>query len=415
MDKIVPLSYLFCSPLALALLAASLAEAAAPARNLPPDKGNGAEPATASKLVAGGKVNFDPADVIATTKAEANPDKGQSPPKATGSKVQAEEDAARILKLAKMLAADGLTSKARIVYQKIVAHFPETKAAAEARRLLAAAPARNPPPDKGDGAEPANASKLVATLVARGDAAQAKDKNAAYLAYSFAARYAPDDDSLKDKIKALGPQGLLLTQAEIDRSQRAIRQAFDEDLVEWPDPAPQVDGLELRILTDRRLVGNLRHTKLGLKGATVNVFLSQPTLTVAQARSVLGKPSAERKTRRGSAVLTYGRLRLIGGSSNIIALVVFHPDLGGKVNLDPADVIAAGEAEAKPDKGQSPPKPTDGKVQAEEEAARKLKLAKMLAADGLTSKARIRFEEIVSKFPETKAAAEARQLLEKPQ
>lgn len=49
----------------------------------------------------------------------------------------------------------------------------------------------------------------------------------------------------------------------------------------------------------------------------------------------------------------------------------------------------------------------------EEEAASKLKLAKLLERDGLVEKARTRYNEIAEKFPGTKAAEEAETLLAK--
>jgi S1-C subfamily serine protease len=55
----------------------------------------------------------------------------------------------------------------------------------------------------------------------------------------------------------------------------------------------------------------------------------------------------------------------------------------------------------------------DAAVIAEHDATRKLKLAKSLAEDGLVEKARVRYQEIIDKFPKTKAAAEARELLAK--
>lgn len=48
----------------------------------------------------------------------------------------------------------------------------------------------------------------------------------------------------------------------------------------------------------------------------------------------------------------------------------------------------------------------------EDEAASKLRVAKRLAADGLKEKARERYQEIVQKYPETKAAKSAKELLE---
>lgn len=58
-------------------------------------------------------------------------------------------------------------------------------------------------------------------------------------------------------------------------------------------------------------------------------------------------------------------------------------------------------------------KPEDKAQQLEQEASRKLKLAKMFAADGLIDKAKARYKEIVEKYPGTKAAKEAKELLNK--
>jgi len=58
-------------------------------------------------------------------------------------------------------------------------------------------------------------------------------------------------------------------------------------------------------------------------------------------------------------------------------------------------------------------KPEDQAAKAERLAAAKLNLAKQLASDGLLDKARTRFQEIIDTYPKTKAAADARKLLEK--
>jgi hypothetical protein len=63
------------------------------------------------------------------------------------------------------------------------------------------------------------------------------------------------------------------------------------------------------------------------------------------------------------------------------------------------------------------PKPTDPKPtdtdQAEMDAARKLKLARGLIADGILDKGKDRLEEVIKMFPKTKAAEEAKKELEK--
>jgi S1-C subfamily serine protease len=68
-------------------------------------------------------------------------------------------------------------------------------------------------------------------------------------------------------------------------------------------------------------------------------------------------------------------------------------------------------AQATADTAQKPDEDPAEKM--EKDAARKLKLAKMLAEDGLVDKARLRYKEIIETYPKTKAADDARQLLEK--
>lgn len=58
-------------------------------------------------------------------------------------------------------------------------------------------------------------------------------------------------------------------------------------------------------------------------------------------------------------------------------------------------------------------KPAESADTAEQDAARKLRLAKMMANDGLTDKAKTRYQDIVKSYPNTKAAQEAKELLEK--
>jgi TolA-binding protein len=60
-----------------------------------------------------------------------------------------------------------------------------------------------------------------------------------------------------------------------------------------------------------------------------------------------------------------------------------------------------------------PPATTTPTVDPEQEAATKLSFAKQLIDDGKTDKAKMRLADIVQMFPNTKAAAEAKELLEK--
>jgi hypothetical protein len=66
-----------------------------------------------------------------------------------------------------------------------------------------------------------------------------------------------------------------------------------------------------------------------------------------------------------------------------------------------------------PDKAkEAAANPGAGADENEQAAARKLRLAKDLAKDGLVEKARERYRDIVTRYPDTQAAAEAKKLLE---
>jgi hypothetical protein len=67
----------------------------------------------------------------------------------------------------------------------------------------------------------------------------------------------------------------------------------------------------------------------------------------------------------------------------------------------------------KPSAESASGKPPAADDDAEETAARRLKLARSLVTDGRPDKAAERLQEIVKNFPKTRAAAEARQLLDK--
>ena len=84
-------------------------------------------------------------------------------------------------------------------------------------------------------------------------------------------------------------------------------------------------------------------------------------------------------------------------------------------NRSPEEKSASSAANQKTEKAASNPAPAAEPLDPEQAASAKLKLAKMLAKDGLEKKARIRYEEIVQQYPKTRAAGEARKLLDKKQ
>jgi hypothetical protein len=96
-------------------------------------------------------------------------------------------------------------------------------------------------------------------------------------------------------------------------------------------------------------------------------------------------------------------------------LIIKKGNLRGDEEAATAKADKPPAKEKKPAKVQPPPEPKveDTPEKAEQDAARKLRLAKTLEKEGVVDKAKIRYQEIVKKFPETKAAKEARELLDK--
>jgi S1-C subfamily serine protease len=118
------------------------------------------------------------------------------------------------------------------------------------------------------------------------------------------------------------------------------------------------------------------------------------------------------------------RGELIGvtqGASGEAQLISFFIDISEVRNLLRAHRIAIPLAPAGPvTSGQSEGADSDKKsakedatTKAEEEASRELKFARMFANDGLVDKAKGRCQKVLDQYPMTKAAKEARQLLDK--
>jgi len=168
--------------------------------------------------------------------------------------------------------------------------------------------------------------ELIAALVARGEKAFARNRQSAQWAYRFAALYAPNDPQIAAKRKAIGGWEFSASNAEIARMQRAIRHTRPEDFQAWPASTAEMELVELRMLLDSQLVGRLRYTQPTFQrtGSTAILFLSKPTRTLAQVRSMYGKPSAQEKRKGGVIVLTYGRFRLIAEKSGKVAGVFFR-------------------------------------------------------------------------------------------
>lgn len=164
--------------------------------------------------------------------------------------------------------------------------------------------------------------RLIWALVTMGDEASAKDRREGQWAYDFALFYAPKDEGIAARLKSIGGRHFSASNAEIDQVSNAVRQVLLQDFRSWPQPTPEMDLVELRMLLDQRLVGALRYTRSPEIPST-RIFVSRPTLTVGEVQNAFGTPSEE-KSRQGRSILTYGRIRLYAADTGSVQGVFFH-------------------------------------------------------------------------------------------
>ncbi len=152
------------------------------------------------------------------------------------------------------------------------------------------------------------------------------------------------------------------------------------------------------------------------------VALGAGTILTLEARVIETDSPTNAGDSGGPLVNGHGELVGVtqGGVSNAQLLSTFI-DVGEvkaflrqhkvRIHVGPAVALSAEPAAAADEGGRAGA--VDKAAQAERDASRKLKLANLMAEDGLLDKARVRYQEIVETFPNTKAADEARRLLEK--
>lgn len=162
-------------------------------------------------------------------------------------------------------------------------------------------------------------------------------RQTAYSAYRFAAYYAPQDKDIQVKYEEAKKMLIgtdLPAPYMVDFLANWVRA---EDLRDFPASTPDTDRLNLEMLNDERLVGDLRYSVYSVpkrmlflifpphdagdkNGEEVCVFTSAPNYSLAEVRKIYGEPSAQGTTPN---ILTYGRLRLIANESGKVGVVVF--------------------------------------------------------------------------------------------
>jgi hypothetical protein len=181
------------------------------------------------------------------------------------------------------------------------------------------------------GAETTGQSRdeLLDALVARGNQLlRAGQFDQASTALRVARLFDPTHARVNEGIADL-PKDIIvsLTSAEREMAHEASSGIEPQDVCGFPDLTPEMELINLRMLTDRRLVPSFRVSSLtfaeGPCSGTVSMLLARPALSVDEVRLLFGPPQSERKRPAGE-VLTYGRIRVVGGSegpANVVLLL----------------------------------------------------------------------------------------------
>jgi hypothetical protein len=185
--------------------------------------------------------------------------------------------------------------------------------------------APNPEPaTRKAGPEPSR-QDLIAALVAKGDRlADDGDFARAEATYTLAELYTVDP-SIPPKAeaarRAAGTREL--TKHQADTVAFALRHRGLALRDPWPDPTPELDEVELRMLLDETVVADHRRTRVTVDGASAEaeLFLRHTAEHVKWVPERYGKPTTE--TVHG--VLTYGRIRIAVEGSGFVAAIFLRP------------------------------------------------------------------------------------------
>ena len=186
-------------------------------------------------------------------------------------------------------------------------------------------------PVLGEASESANRpderGKLIAALVAKGDRLAKRDVQAAQTLYHLASVYAPDDEDIRAKKKALEGKGsATITSAQQKHFFRLVKYLHPDVYRHWPTSTQSMELVELKLLSEQGLVGRYHWGWIrmeGQEGLKARFFSFSPTVNTNRIATKYGQPSSQKK-HGGTTVLTYGRIRLIASGSGRIVGVLYN-------------------------------------------------------------------------------------------
>lgn len=204
--------------------------------------------------------------------------------------------------------------------------------------LLISLPSLSCAKNFGDGGVPRKTrEQLISQLLEKAAHTSIGTRQTAYSAYRFAAFYAPQDKQIQAKYEEARkmPVGIVANVQETrDFLANWVRH---EDFRDFPASTAETDLLNLEMLNDERLVGDLSYSVYSVSqrtlfatyppadagesnGEQVCVFTSAPNYSVAEVRKTYGETSVQGTNPN---ILTYGRFRLIATDSGQVRVVLF--------------------------------------------------------------------------------------------
>jgi hypothetical protein len=191
-----------------------------------------------------------------------------------------------------------------------------------------AASAQDKAADRGDtsGTPPSSAQSLQ-RLVEKADQLASQSKQTAWKIYKLALVYSPEDARITQKQKSLGVSESSTTDLEGDEIVHCAKvvQTLDtrKILKDLPAPEAKTHSVELRLLNDSTLVGDVRYSTYDSDLGAFSVFTAAPAATLPTVTLKYGAPG---NTARDDAHLyaSYGHVVIVAGKDGKVTAVCFR-------------------------------------------------------------------------------------------
>jgi FimV-like protein len=218
-------------------------------------------------------------------------------------------------------------------------------------------------------------------------------------AFVFVVAFWAVGQETKDSPKAAATRKKLQQKLSVDYDETPLREVKD-DLNE------QVKGIGVRLDTKGGVSANIKIT-FKAKNMTLAEIFDGLFKKNGLGYVVISEPGAY----DGTILIKQGKQRGYETGQEPAKAAVKEKDATD--DEKPAEKTKTKGKTATKDKTADKDTPPDDGEKAEKDAARKLDFAKAFVKDGKKAKAKERLQEIVDKYPKTKAAEEAKELLKK--